>query len=287
MSKEKKKQIIFHVVNSNSRNCKNTKFSMNLTYYYQHQKKQPAYLIDLDWKHSKYWNRYKHLPNYKTLKQKAPYYINELMFDFNNKSKEKFTHKLIIKNNAIDNATINACVSDPEPKDEIDLSEVELDLFENTIYNIIHALTAKHISTNKTIHFILDMPSGSETHSENIINHLLLDQSSPLYKKFNFSGYKEIAEYSVKFYILNNRIRTNSAKEYLDNLVKKSSYSSVIDKLNRNECLKTYSIAKTPDKFKNQQPENESYKITYSTNSLTEFKNADCKQFQSLIKQFV
>lgn len=286
MSKEKKKQIIFHVVNSNSERCNNTEFSIQLTHYCEKKDKdkntaEAAYFIDLDWNNSQYWGKYIVIPNED---KGQAYYIDELMFDFKNKSKSEYICSLSCKS-LLDNNYIHTCVSNPQPENEIKLSEVELDLFENTIFNIINELTAKEISKCKKIHFILDMPIKKDLHSDKIVNHLLLDQSSPLYKKFNFGKYSEIAEYKIILYMLTDETLINHqqhAKNYLDNLIKNNSYSSIIDELNREDKLEIYYISDNSESFDKLNSDNGLRNIKFKTYS---FENHDVRKFKTLIKE--
>lgn len=281
MSKEKKKQIIFHVVNSNSERCNNTKFSILLTHHYYEKKKEPSYFIDLDWNNSQYWGKYK--VNFDETSDK-PYYIDELMVDFKNKSKSKYIYWLTSKH-LLDKDYIPVCVSNPEPINEIKLSEVELDLFENTIFNIINDITVKEINEKNKIHFILDMPIKNNLHSDKIVNHLLLDQSSPLYQKFNFGSYKDIAEYKVILYMLTDETLINHqqhAKNYLDNLIKNNSYSSIIDELNRNNKLKVYYISDNINSLEKLNTDNGIRNIEFKKHSFKQYK---IEQFKTLINE--
>lgn len=281
MSKEKKKQIIFHVVNSNSERCENTKFSILLTHHYYEKKKEPSYFIDLDWENP--LNREKYKINFNE-ENDRPYYIDELMVDFKNKSTERYIYWFGIKK-LLNEDRIPGCVSNPKRENEIKLSEVELDLFENTIFNIINELTAKEISKCNKIHFILDMPIKKDLHSDKIVNHLLLDQSSPLYKKFNFGKYSEIAEYKVILYMLTDETLINHqqhAKNYLDNLIKNNSYSSIIDELNREDKLEIYYISDNSESFDKLNSDNGLRNIKFKKYS---FENHDIRKFKTLIKE--
>jgi len=281
MSEEKKK-VIFHVVNSNSEKCKNTEFSILLTHHYSYRKKEPAYFIDLDWNNP--MNEEKYTITFSN-EEDRPYYIDEMMMNFKNKANKKYIYWFGLGKH-LNNKRIPGCVANPMLKNEIKLSEVELDLFENTIFNIINELTAKEISKNEKIHFILDLPTKNDLHSDKIIHHLLLDQSSPLYKKFNFGSYQDIAEYEVIFYMLTDERIPNhlqNTKYYLDNLILSSSYSSIIDELNRNDKLKVYYFSNSKSSIEKLNTDNGIRNIEFKMHS---FERHDIHHFKTLISKF-
>lgn len=190
--------VTFHVVNSVKGGSGKSTVSLLLAASIESNPNHKAYIIDLDINGTS-WNA-----NYKNILQfgrsgggetgvpnSMRIFLNDLMLDYEGKSTQGIFARLPILV-PLPNATeptqqkfIEVCLANPDVQE--DINEVELDLFENTIYKIVRQIYSSNTSRSmeqslEHLHIILDMPPSYEQHAEKILNHLLLDSSSELVK---------------------------------------------------------------------------------------------------------
>lgn len=213
---DKSKKIVFHIVNSIKGGSGKSTVSFFLADHFNRESDSKAVIIDLDVNGSSWFNDHK-IENYENNFIQNYFYKPE---DILSRESARIVYRYQDK---VDNndGKIEAYLCDP--KNSFLMSECDLDLFENLIFVII-----KHVITNnndKSLHIIFDMPPSYEEHADRIINHLLIDNNSPLYKVFN-------DKYRIIHYLIcactYSHIQLN--KNYLHSIIeeKERSYSSAI-----------------------------------------------------------
>lgn len=245
-------KVIFHVINSIKGGCGKSTFSLLLADYYQNKEddNQEAYIIDLDWYGTSWLKNY---GGYIDKDNNKINYINNLMFNFAEVSKSDFIQKINMdhvdeSDKVTSSGYINICMANPE---DVVLNDVEQDLFENTVYNVIKKII-ENSNSEKQLHIILDMPPSYEKYSDRILNHLLLDKTSSLYRDFLHGSFKNIVGdnmYEIRLYMIAAlsiaHIELN--KEFLTNFVRNRSFSSLFSKFNDGENLKVFFIVNDPN----------------------------------------
>ncbi len=303
-------KVIFDVINSIKGGCGKSTYALMAADYYQNKKDQLSYIIDLDWYGSSWYSNYM---NYYENGDNV-HFLNEALLD-----SKKFIskeHVGILKVAPYSQLIttydkINVCMVDP---DKVDIGDVEVDLFENTIYLIIKDIIEKNFNSvcskkddekqsknmNKDLHIILDMPPSYEACSNRILNHLLMDQISDLYLLLT----KKKLEFEVRLHMISafspSHIELN--KNFLINFINDRTYSSLYEKFNQNEILKIYCIindlhnlAKSRATFSNnlsmvvdslnnlKEKKLESIKLKYFSLPYSDFYNMNLQTINHLI----
>lgn len=202
-----------HVVNSIKGGCGKSTICFYLADYLNQQGLSPL-IIDIDLCGTSWYKNYEGYLG-ENFSEENYHFVNELIDNFDEAIKGHYIAN--IKTNTKDGddpqsgKDIKICMANPERNTHIE--EVELDLFENAIYKLImnwyaekgKAINKDEVSTSKgdkdkekDIDIILDMPPGYEAHAERIVNHLLLDVNSPLYRKIK----KDDIKYKILLYMV-------------------------------------------------------------------------------------
>lgn len=247
---DKKRKIIFHIVNSIKGGSGKSTISFFLADYFNKKQDCKAVIIDLDVNGSSWFNDHK-IENFgKNFIQNYFYKPQEIVSHENASIVYKFQDK-DDKTANID-GRIEAYLCDPN--NSFLMSKCELDLFENLIFVIINHIINK-FKSDKAVHIILDMPPSYEEHADRIINHLLIDNNSPLYKDFK-------DEFRIIHHLIcastYSHIQLN--KNYLHSVVeeKERSYSNAIKALlNSKNYHFIFSINDLHGKIKQADSKNE------------------------------
>lgn len=241
-------KVIFDVINSIKGGCGKSTYTLMAADYYQNKENQLSYIIDLDWYGSSWYSNYKiYYENKDNVR-----FLNEALLDSKKFISKEYVGILKVApypEHDTDYDKIKVCMVDP---DKVDIGDVEVDLFENTIYLIIKNIIEQNLdiicskkddekqSMNKDLHIILDMPPSYEACSNRILNHLLMDQISDLYLLLT----KKKLKFEVRLHMISalspSHIKLN--KNFLINFINDRTYSSLIEILNNKGDLKVYFI---------------------------------------------
>lgn len=249
-------KVIFDVINSIKGGCGKSTYALMAADYYQNKENQLSYIIDLDWYGSSWYSNYKSY--YEVINQNSDLvdnkicFLNEALLDSKEFINKNYVNTLKVAPYPEQDAAydkINVCMVDP---DKVDIGDVEVDLFENTIYLIIKDIIEQNLniicskkddekqSMNKDLHIILDMPPSYEACSNRILNHLLMDQISDLYLLLT----KKKLEFEVRLHMISalspSHIELN--KNFLINFINDRTYSSLYEKFIKEGLLKIYCI---------------------------------------------
>lgn len=226
-----------HVVNSIKGGCGKSTICLLLADYLNQQGLSPL-IIDIDLCGTSWYKNYEKFLDENFSKENYCF-INDLIENFTESLKGRYIANIKTKYDAIPVKDIKICMADPERNTHIE--EVELDLFENAIYKLIMDCCAEkgkmktENGVPEDIDVILDMPPGYEAHAERIVNHLLLDVNSPLYRKIK----EDDINYRILLYMVtglsDSGIKFNI--EYVKKLVLNQSISSDVS-----TCLKKNNI---------------------------------------------
>ena len=175
---DKNQKIVFHIVNSIKGGSGKSTVSFFLADHFNRESDSKAVIIDLDVNGSSWFNDHK-IENYENNFIQNYFYKPEGILS---RESARIVYRYQDKddNNANTDGRIEAYLCDP--KKSFHLSEYELDLFENLISVIIDSIIVQN-GNKENIHIILDMPPSYEEHAARIVNHLIIDVNSPLYKK--------------------------------------------------------------------------------------------------------
>lgn len=231
---ENKVKIVFHIANSIKGGSGKSTISFLLAHYYSRiAKGSRAVIIDLDVNGSSW--KYDHKINDLNCNYLQDYMYKPERIESNDDMHLKYQSVENYNDKNGEEMRVTAFLSDPERN--FKMSECEIDLFENAIYNIVKKVINSAKDEENIVHIIFDMPPSYEEHADRIINHLLVDLNSPLYKKYK--GEYIVIHYLIcaclashiqlnKNYIKSFKIKNNSYSNMINDLVKKGKYHFVL-----------------------------------------------------------
>lgn len=213
------KRVIFDVVSSVKGGSGKSTYSLLLALHYNSTPGSIAYILDLDLRGTSWEKNYGHyiktpffdsddknsLEDYykasfedlsvltpqqeglrkditsKRIRYRNYPFINSLMWDFKAFRSKSFWSEIDF---GIDSriGTVRLCLSKTDNGNDVD--QIEVDIFEHTIFQIILHILDHHRSQKNIgeIHIILDMPPSYEKHAEAILKHLLVSEDSKLFQ---------------------------------------------------------------------------------------------------------
>ncbi len=207
---EKSRNVYFDVINSVKGGSGKTTFAFALAHTLSCAKKQTkVFVIDLDLRGSSWIINYK---RYIGRENGGPFIAPDIK-----RPDYPFVDRLIAKYDYLRAAEpwgyirtekegkesrFYLCAADDQFSEQIE--DIEVDIFEQMIYKLILNGMEETNAEDEEIHFILDMPPSYERHAERILKHLLISESSILYKNKDFNKGEEAnhKQYYVNLFMM-------------------------------------------------------------------------------------
>lgn len=203
---QRKTKVFFDVINSVKGGSGKSTFSFLLAGYHAMRNNVQSYIVDLDIRGTSWEKNYADyittqyfggeycdisLSNLSETDYEKYPFIDNLLWNLEEYKTKSFWSNIKVKTSTQTEQTENRIFLCPGKADYgSSIDQLEVDLFENTVCQMIVNELIKVSQELDEIHFIFDMPPSYEVHAERILKHLLTSLNSTLYRRDPFKGFE-------------------------------------------------------------------------------------------------